>query len=43
VGARAGRGAERDQELRQQRHRVGLGVRLGAQHELAGRPVEDGL
>ena len=43
VGVAAGGDAERDEELDQQRHRVGLGVRLGADHELARRPVERGL
>ena len=37
------RSAERDEELRQQRHRVSFGVRLGAKHELARGSVERGL
>ena len=43
VDVAAGGSAEADQELDQQRHRIGLGVRRGAGHELAGDAVQRGV
>lgn len=43
VGAAPGDGAERDEELSQQRHRIGLGVGWGALDELTRRAVQHGV
>ena len=43
VDVASGGSAEADQELDQQRHRIGLGVRGGACDELAGDAVQRGV